>query len=83
MFDNDREYVEFDNSIEIGKLNFATPVVCEFRHEDDDPYTAFNEGIAYGKEVICLCCGSVIPLDELCYLAYYVDDVWPTFELFR
>lgn len=75
---NGRPYVEFDDSIEIGKLNFATPVVCLFSDSEDEPV----EGIAYGKEIICLDCGGIIPLDECFYLSYYYDDVWPTIEVF-
>lgn len=80
MFDKDT--VVFENPIEIGKLNFATPVVCLFKSEFDDHDDDPSEGIVYNKEIICLCCGGVIPLDDVVFLAYKVEDVWPTIEVF-
>lgn len=80
MFDENVAF--FENPIEIGKLNFETPVVYLFNSEDEDEDVEPSEGIAFGKQIICLCCGAVIPLDEVVFLAYNVDSVWPTIEVF-
>lgn len=58
----------------ISKLNFSTPVQTIFHHEYDDPNDLCG-GIAYGTEVICMCCGSVMPLDEIDFLQYD-PEVW-------
>lgn len=41
--------------------NFDMPTMVRFVDEEKNEYN----GIAYNQEIICLCCGSVIPLEEV------------------
>lgn len=41
--------------------NFDMPTMVRFVDEEKNEY----DGIAYNQEIICLCCGSVIPLEEV------------------
>ena len=43
-------------------MNFERPTQVAFYNVEDNCYDA---GIAYGDEIICLCCGGTIPIDEL------------------
>ena len=43
-------------------MNFERPTQVAFYNVEDKCYDA---GIAYGDEIICLCCGGIIPIDEL------------------
>ena len=43
-------------------MNFERPTQVAFYNVEDKCYDA---GIAYGDEIICLCCGGAIPIDEL------------------
>ena len=43
-------------------MNFERPTQVAFYNVEDRCYDA---GIAYGDEIICMCCGGVIPIDEL------------------
>ena len=72
-----------DHSI-ISKLNFAVPTMCFFRSENDDENgeKEFFLGIAYQKEIICLCCGAVCPMDEVAAIRYN-PDYWANFNTVR
>ncbi len=43
-------------------MNFERPMQVAFYNVEDKCYDA---GIAYGDEIICMCCGGIIPIDEL------------------
>ena len=43
-------------------MNFERPTQVAFYNVEDRRYDA---GIAYGDEIICMCCGGVISIDEL------------------
>ena len=43
-------------------MNFERPTQVAFYNVEDRCYDA---GIAYGDEIICMCCGGVIPINEL------------------
>ena len=34
-----------------------------------------SAGIAYGKEIVCMCCGAVVSLDDVDFLQYN-PEVW-------
>ena len=53
----------------ISKLKFTYPQQVLF-HLDFDEDNEFNSGLAYGKEVICMCCGAVNSLDDIDFLQY-------------
>lgn len=46
----------------MGFKNFPIPTQVKFYNIDEDNWL---NGIAYNMEVICGCCGGVIPLEEL------------------
>ena len=58
----------------ISKLKFHYPQQVIF-HLDCDEDDEFSSGIAYDKEVICMCCGAVNPLDEIDFLQY-IPEMW-------
>lgn len=43
------------------KQNFNIPTQVNFFHPDSNEWCY---GIAYNSEIICACCGGVIPIDE-------------------
>lgn len=43
-------------------MNFERPTQVAFYNIENDCYDA---GIAYGDEIICLCCGGIISIEEL------------------
>ena len=43
-------------------MNFERPTQVAFYNVEDKCYDA---GIAEGNRIICLCCGGIIPVDEL------------------
>ena len=78
----ENDVVVYDDSIEIGKLNFAVPTICSFKSEGEEPNDDPSYGIAYHKEIICLCCGAAMPLDEIVFMAYNTDDAWSDIAVF-
>ena len=59
------------NQSEIARLHFNVPTLCFFRHEYD---CNIGVGILLDNNIICTCCGGIIPLDEVDYLKYMPDD---------
>ena len=74
--------ITLTNPLEISRLHFNIPTQVLFRHEEDVE-GEYSAGIAHNTDIICLCCGGIIPLDEVEYLRYCPDewvdlswDVW-------
>ena len=68
------EIITLNDSNTIAKLRFNYPQQVIFHAECDDE-GELSVGIAYGKEVICMCCGAVVPLDEVDFLKYN-PEMW-------
>lgn len=54
------------------KFNWPQQVICHFEGDEEGVMSA---GIAYGKEVICMCCGAVMSLDAVDFLQYD-PEIW-------
>lgn len=64
--------IDIRNPRKITKMFFPCPTIVEFKREDEDEVFV---GIAYNKEIICLCCGGITPLDEATMVRYH-PEVW-------
>ena len=68
------EIITLNDSNIIAKLKFDYPQQVIF-HAECDEGGVMSAGVAYGKEIICMCCGAVMPLDEIDFLQYD-PEVW-------
>lgn len=71
--------IVLNNPNHIRRLHFNTPVQVFFHH-DIENNECIDVGFAYGTDVICACCGGVVPLDEIDYLEYN-PEVWCNLEI--
>ena len=67
--------VELKGWRNIERLHFNIPCLCLFRHETDIDED-YHVGVLVDNDVICMCCGARMPLDEIEYLRYKPDE-WP------
>lgn len=69
--------IEITSRDRISELSFAAPTQVLFLSEMDESERVVPiSGIAFGDNVICMCCGGVIPMDEIVYLKYDESDYW-------